>query len=112
MSHEIIALCNIFYLLLCRELANSCRFRPRSPSWDSPYTKTFLLFQAHFSRLSLPNSDYLTDTKSALDNATRVMQVSEPFWSDYTFTVEPAYNESAWGKKIGSLLYHSEIIFF
>ncbi|XP_034488754.1 activating signal cointegrator 1 complex subunit 3 [Drosophila innubila] len=56
------------------ELAEICRFRPLSASWDSPYTKTFLLLQAHFSRLALPNSDYLTDTKSALDNATRVMQ--------------------------------------
>lgn len=57
-----------------RELAESCRYRPPAPTWDSPYTKTFLLLQAHFSRLSLPNSDFLTDTKSALDNATRVMQ--------------------------------------
>ncbi|EDV93019.1 activating signal cointegrator 1 complex subunit 3 [Drosophila grimshawi] len=56
------------------ELAETTRFRPPSASWDSPYTKTFLLLQAHFSRLPLPNSDYLTDTKSALDNATRVMQ--------------------------------------
>ncbi|KAL7728232.1 hypothetical protein ACLKA6_005645 [Drosophila palustris] len=56
------------------ELAETSRFRPTSASWDSPYTKTFLLLQAHFSRHALPNSDYLTDTKSALDNATRVMQ--------------------------------------
>ncbi|EDW14615.1 activating signal cointegrator 1 complex subunit 3 [Drosophila mojavensis] len=56
------------------ELAEVLRFRPPSASWDSPYTKTFLLLQAHFSRQPLPNSDYLTDTKSALDNATRVMQ--------------------------------------
>lgn len=65
----------VFYFLLYREMADVVRYRPRSPTWDSPYTKTFLLLQAHFSRLSLPNSDYLTDTKSALDNATRVMQV-------------------------------------
>lgn len=64
------------FIFYSRELADVCRFRPRSPSWDSPYTKTFLLLQAHFSRLGLPNSDYLTDTKSALDNATRVMQAS------------------------------------
>ncbi|ALC46005.1 CG5205 [Drosophila busckii] len=56
------------------ELAELCRYRPLSGTWDSPYTKTFLLLQAHFGRLALPNSDYLTDTKSALDNATRVMQ--------------------------------------
>lgn len=56
------------------QMAETSRFRPPSASWDSPYTKTFLLLQAHFSRQTLPNSDYLTDTKSALDNATRVMQ--------------------------------------
>ncbi|KAH8295111.1 hypothetical protein KR018_007271 [Drosophila ironensis] len=56
------------------QMAETSRYRPSSASWDSPYTKTFLLLQAHFSRASLPNSDYLTDTKSALDNATRVMQ--------------------------------------
>jgi len=36
--------------------------------------KTFLLMQAHFSHLPLPNSDYLTDTKSVLDQAIRVIQ--------------------------------------
>lgn len=35
--------------------------------------------QAHFSHLPLPNSDYLTDTKSVLDQAIRVMQV-RIFW--------------------------------
>lgn len=30
--------------------------------------------QAHFSHLPLPNSDYLTDTKSVLDQAIRVLQ--------------------------------------
>ncbi|XP_046804220.1 activating signal cointegrator 1 complex subunit 3 [Lucilia cuprina] len=75
------------------ELAEICRLRPRSPSWDSPYTKTFLLLQAHFSRLALPNSDYLTDTKSALDNATRVMQAmvdytAERGWLSTTLKVQ------------------------
>ncbi|KAH8409768.1 hypothetical protein KR222_006442 [Zaprionus bogoriensis] len=56
------------------QMAETSRYRPPSASWDSPYTKTFLLLQAHFARQALPNSDYLTDTKSALDNATRVMQ--------------------------------------
>lgn len=30
--------------------------------------------QAHFSHLPLPNSDYLTDTKSVLDQSIRVLQ--------------------------------------
>jgi len=41
---------------------------------DSPHTKTSLLLQSHFSRLTLPCSDYLTDTKSVMDNAPRVLQ--------------------------------------
>ncbi|KAG0717317.1 Activating signal cointegrator 1 complex subunit 3 [Chionoecetes opilio] len=41
---------------------------------DSPHTKTFLLLQAHLSRLSLPCVDYLTDTKSVLDQAMRILQ--------------------------------------
>lgn len=30
--------------------------------------------QAHFSHLPLPNSDYLTDTKSVLDQSIRILQ--------------------------------------
>ncbi|RNF21010.1 activating signal cointegrator 1 complex subunit 3 [Trypanosoma conorhini] len=41
---------------------------------ESPHVKTFLLFQAHFERATLPVSDYYTDLKSALDNAVRVVQ--------------------------------------
>ncbi|KAH8347048.1 hypothetical protein KR059_004486 [Drosophila kikkawai] len=75
------------------QMADTSRYRPPSASWDSPYTKTFLLLQAHFSRQSLPNSDYLTDTKSALDNATRVMQAmvdytAERGWLSTTLVVQ------------------------
>ncbi|EDX12805.1 GD19029 [Drosophila simulans] len=75
------------------QMAEVSRFRPPSSSWDSSYTKTFLLLQAHFARQSLPNSDYLTDTKSALDNATRVMQAmvdytAERGWLSTTLVVQ------------------------
>ncbi|XP_030371420.1 activating signal cointegrator 1 complex subunit 3 [Scaptodrosophila lebanonensis] len=75
------------------QMAEKSRYRPPSASWDSPYTKTFLLLQAHFARQSLPNSDYLTDTKSALDNATRVMQAmvdytAERGWLSTTLVVQ------------------------
>ena len=43
-------------------------------TFDSPHTKAHLLFQAHFSRLPLPISDYHTDTKSVLDQAIRILQ--------------------------------------
>ena len=36
--------------------------------------KTFLLLQAHFERLPLPIADYITDTKSVLDQTMRVIQ--------------------------------------
>jgi len=35
--------------------------------------KAYLLLQAHFVRLPLPISDYITDTKTVLDNAPRVL---------------------------------------
>ena len=36
-------------------------------------TKAYLLLQAHFVRAPLPISDYITDTKSVMDNAPRVL---------------------------------------
>ena len=44
-------------------------------SFESPHTKTHLLLQAHFSRAELPIADYVTDTKSVLDQALRILQV-------------------------------------
>lgn len=70
-----------FYVFFCfvfasSELAKLCRISVDPLTHDSPHTKTFLLMQAHFLHLPLPNSDYLTDTKSVLDQAIRVIQVS------------------------------------
>jgi len=39
-----------------------------------PHAKTNILMQARFSKLPLPISDYLTDTKSALDQSARFLQ--------------------------------------
>ena len=41
-----------------------------------PHVKTFLLLQAHFSRISLPISDYVGDLNSVLDQSIRVLQAS------------------------------------
>lgn len=41
---------------------------------DSPNVKANLLLQAHLSRIPLPITDYITDTKSVLDQAVRVVQ--------------------------------------
>jgi activating signal cointegrator complex subunit 3 len=39
-----------------------------------PHAKANLLFQGHFSRLALPIADYVTDTRSVLDNSLRLVQ--------------------------------------
>lgn len=41
---------------------------------DDPHVKANLLFQAHFSQLELPISDYITDLKSVLDQSIRILQ--------------------------------------
>lgn len=65
------------HFLCSRELSKLCRLSVDPLTCDSPHTKTFLLMQAHFTQLPLPNSDYLTDTKSVLDQSIRILQVSE-----------------------------------
>eukprot|EP00795_Rhopilema_esculentum_P017649 gene17649-9293_t len=57
-----------------RDLAAKVPLPVDEYSLDSPHTKTHLLFQAHFSRIPLPIADYLTDTKSVLDQAIRILQ--------------------------------------
>ena len=41
---------------------------------DSPHLKANLLLQAHFDRCPLPITDFITDTKSVLDQSIRVLQ--------------------------------------
>nr|XP_010936311.1 DExH-box ATP-dependent RNA helicase DExH14 isoform X2 [Elaeis guineensis] len=41
---------------------------------DDPHVKANLLFQAHFSGIELPISDYITDLKSVLDQSIRIIQ--------------------------------------
>ncbi|XP_076136691.1 activating signal cointegrator 1 complex subunit 3 [Alosa pseudoharengus] len=56
------------------ELAQRLPLQVSPHSFDSAHTKTHLLLQAHFSRATLPCSDYATDTKTVLDNAIRICQ--------------------------------------
>ena len=59
------------------DLAKNCPLESSTTrSMESPNTKTFLLLQAHFSRLTLPCSDYYTDLKSVLDQTIRILQVN------------------------------------
>ncbi|EFJ28836.1 hypothetical protein SELMODRAFT_410613 [Selaginella moellendorffii] len=55
-------------------LAQQARMRVDNKLLDDPHVKANLLFQAHFSRLELPISDYVTDTKSVLDQSIRILQ--------------------------------------
>lgn len=41
---------------------------------ESPHVKANLLLQAHFERCPLPITDYITDTKSVLDQSIRIIQ--------------------------------------
>lgn len=44
-------------------------------SYISPHVKAYVLLQAHFARLPLPISDYITDQITVLDSAIRFCQV-------------------------------------
>ncbi|UYV68024.1 ASCC3 [Cordylochernes scorpioides] len=66
----------------CRDLAQSCPLPVNDSTYDSPHTKAFILLQAHFSRMSLPVTDYITDQKSVLDQAIRILQAIIDVCSD------------------------------
>lgn len=59
------------------ELSKLCRLPVDPLTLDSSNVKAFLLLQAHLTRLPLPNTDYLTDTKSVLDQTIRIIQVKK-----------------------------------
>lgn len=70
-----------------------CRFKVDPLTYDNPHTKTFLLMQAHFSHLPLPNTDFSTDTKSVLDQTIRIIQamidvVAEKGWLATTLRMQ------------------------
>ena len=50
------------------------RWELHSSDWESPSVKANLLLQSHMSRVLLPISDYITDQKSVLDQAIRILQ--------------------------------------
>ncbi|KAL7033852.1 hypothetical protein ACKWTF_007745 [Chironomus riparius] len=75
------------------ELAKMCRLKVDPLTYDNPHTKTFLLMQAHFSHLPLPNTDFATDTKSVLDQSIRILQamvdyVAENGWLATTLRIQ------------------------
>ena len=69
-----------------RSLAEKLPISVSPDACDSPHTKTHLLLQAHFSSTPLPIADYVTDTKSVLDQALRILQVSPSVYNNFIFT--------------------------
>ncbi|XP_042499431.1 DExH-box ATP-dependent RNA helicase DExH14 isoform X2 [Macadamia integrifolia] len=55
-------------------LSEKVRYLVDKNRLDDPHVKANLLFQAHFSQLELPISDYVTDLKSVLDQSIRIIQ--------------------------------------
>lgn len=55
-------------------LSKQVRLSVDTRSLDDPHVKANLLLQAHFLQLDLPISDYVTDTKSVLDQSIRIIQ--------------------------------------
>ncbi|KAJ8773139.1 hypothetical protein K2173_028316 [Erythroxylum novogranatense] len=55
-------------------LSKRVRYAVDKNRLDDPHIKANLLFQAHFSQLDLPISDYVTDLKSVLDQSIRIIQ--------------------------------------
>ncbi|KAL3528461.1 hypothetical protein ACH5RR_007783 [Cinchona calisaya] len=55
-------------------LSQRVRYMVDKNRLDDPHVKANLLFQAHFSQLDLPISDYITDLKSVLDQSIRIVQ--------------------------------------
>ena len=54
------------------ELAKYCVWGIDESTAGDAHTKCFLLLQAYFFKIKLPMSDYITDTKSVLDQAMRL----------------------------------------
>ena len=64
------------------QMARELPWRVDEKACDSPHVKAQLLLQAHFARAALPMSDYITDTKSVLDQALRVLNAMVDVASD------------------------------
>lgn len=67
---------------LNEDLAKTVPWNCDDIAMDEPSTKANLLIQAHLSRLPLPISDYVTDTKSVLDQAIRILQAMVDIQAD------------------------------
>lgn len=60
--------------ILCEALSHLVPLKVPKHNLESPHVKANLLLQAHFDRCPLPITDFVTDTKSVLDQSIRVLQ--------------------------------------
>jgi len=60
--------------VLNEALMHLVRIKVPKHDLESPHVKSNLLLQAHFERCPLPITDYITDTKSVLDQSIRITQ--------------------------------------
>jgi activating signal cointegrator complex subunit 3 len=98
--------------LVNADLAKTCPLEVNAYTMDSPHTKAHLLLQAHLSRLPLPSTDYVTDTKSVMDNALRVLQAmldvcAESGWLAATLRIVlllQSLVQARWGSDPGLLM--------
>jgi activating signal cointegrator complex subunit 3 len=67
---------------LAHKIVESGGWKVDTRTAEDPHTKANLLFQAHFLRLELPLSDYITDTKNVLDQSIRIMQAMVDVMAD------------------------------
>ncbi|KAK4427739.1 DExH-box ATP-dependent RNA helicase DExH14 [Sesamum alatum] len=56
------------------QLSNKVPYMVDKNLLDDPHVKANLLLQAHFSRVEMPITDYVTDLKSVLDQSIRIIQ--------------------------------------
>lgn len=69
------------------ELDKQCPLDIGGRQYDCSHTKTLILLQAHFSRLKMPCSDYITDLKSVLDQSIRILQAMIDISADSGYLV-------------------------
>lgn len=85
------------------EMLPMIRFAPPMHLVDKPNCKAEILIQAHLSRLMLPVSDYITDTRTVLDNSMRILQAmidvaSEHCWWQTCYSVMKAIQSILQGR--------------
>lgn len=73
------------YGFIYRELDKQCPLDIGGRQYECSHTKTLILFQAHFSHLKMPCSDYITDLKSVLDQSIRILQAMIDISAEYGY---------------------------